>query len=243
MSDEKQTKLVQRPQDSAVAPKTSQGASPATGNNPENSSKSHPSKPSAQAQEAFQEFTQQLNSNISETREEWEIELNRDFEEAAADKERAKQELRDVVKDVTHPSRLVQEGIAEGKHIEAKARAISHDLTHPREILDRAQVSAEKEVKKVEAEVERIDAHLRDPIDQQKLPMSMKVYGWLCVLCGLAVAGTTIKALVDSIQMFSHGGMANYGASTVVVTFVHIAVIGLLAIMFIVFGCGQWGSV
>lgn len=189
-----------------------------------------------QAQAAFQEFTQQISSNMSETREEWEIELNRDFEEAAEDKERAKKELRDFVEDIEHPSRIVQAGVAEGEQLKARAEEIGHDLTHPQEVLSRAQTSAHQEFKKVAAEMESIDAKLRDPIDQQKLPVLMKVYGWLCVLCGLAVTGATIKALVDSIAMFSDGGMANYGTSTVVVTFIHLIVIGLLALTFIVFG-------
>lgn len=192
--------------------------------------------PAAQAQAAFQEFTQQLNSNISETREEWEIELNRDFEEAAEDKARAKQELHDFAEDVAHPSRMVKKGLAETEKVKAKAEELGGSLAHPGETLSKVHESAEAEVKKVEADVARFEANLRDPIDEQKLPVLMKVYGWLCVLCGFAVTCATVKSLVDTVQMFSNGGMANYGTSTIVVTFIHIAAIGLLALTFIVFG-------
>lgn len=247
MGDEKQLKPAQRPEEknarkdnvatvqaanqtAAVQPAQKQDVSQPQSTSPK------PPSPTAQASEVFQEFTQQLSSNISETREEWEIELDRDLEEAHEDKERAKQEIRDVIEDIAHPSRIVQAGVAEAEHLEAKAQEIGRDLTHPKETLQEAQAAAQQKAQKVAAEVEHIDANLRNPIDQEKLPVLMKVYGWLCILSGLVVTGATIKALVDSIEMFSNGGMANYGASTVVVTFVHLAVIGLLAITFIVFG-------
>lgn len=230
MSDEKSMKLAQRPEEENASTKTA--TTPKTSQEIPAASKTAVS----QAQTAFQEFTQQLSSNMSETREEWEIELNRDFEEAAEDKERAKQEICHLAEDVAHPSRIVQAGVAEGERLKAHVGALGHDLTHPHEVLSGAHASAEQAFKKASTEVKNINDQLHDPIDQQKLPVLMKVYGWFCMLCGLAVAGATGKTLVDVIGMLSDGRMAQYGASSTVVTFVHIAAIGLLAILFVIFG-------
>ncbi len=77
---------------------------------------------------------------------------------------------------------------------------------------------------------------LSAPVDTEKLPIGMKVFGVLCVLGALFALYEVVLAVVSTVQLFTEGQMNQLGLSTIVVTFIHLADIGLLAACFAVFG-------
>lgn len=77
---------------------------------------------------------------------------------------------------------------------------------------------------------------LSAPVDKQKLPVGMKVFGVLCIIGAAFAIYEVVMASLGAVHLFASGGMDDYGASTTVVTFLQLGVIGLLAIAFAVFG-------
>ncbi len=77
---------------------------------------------------------------------------------------------------------------------------------------------------------------LSAPVDAQRLPVGMKVFGVLCIIGAAFAIYEVVLASIGAVQLFSSGGMKDYGLSTTVVTFLQLGVIGLLAIAFAVFG-------
>lgn len=77
---------------------------------------------------------------------------------------------------------------------------------------------------------------LSAPVDAQKLPVGMKVFGALCVIGAAFAIYEVVLATIAAIGMLQDGGMAYYGISTVVVTFLRLVDITLLAVAFSVMG-------
>ncbi len=77
---------------------------------------------------------------------------------------------------------------------------------------------------------------LSAPVDDEKLPVGMKVFGVLCVIGAAFAIYEVVLASIGAVQLFNSGGMKDYGLSTTVVTFLQLVVIGLLAVAFAVFG-------
>lgn len=74
------------------------------------------------------------------------------------------------------------------------------------------------------------------PVDSEKLPLAMKVFGVLCILGALYGAGNVVWDLVGTIQGYQAGRMADIGLSTTVVTFVFLADLVLISLGFLVYG-------
>lgn len=74
------------------------------------------------------------------------------------------------------------------------------------------------------------------PVDQQKLPVVMKIFGILCALVAAYSVCSTVYGIVGTVHYFQTGEMAQYGTSTIVVLFAFMACRALLAISFLVFG-------
>ncbi|MCI9129746.1 MAG: putative ABC transporter permease [Eggerthellaceae bacterium] len=77
---------------------------------------------------------------------------------------------------------------------------------------------------------------LSAPVDSERLPLAMKVFGVLCVLGTLFAMYEVVLSILHTVDMFQHGSMSDLGISTVVVTFVWLVDIGLLMCAFAVMG-------
>lgn len=74
------------------------------------------------------------------------------------------------------------------------------------------------------------------PIDNDKLPLSLKIIGAI-VCVGAAVAlVNAIYTIVAAVQYFLDGNMDSLGLSTTVVTFIHLTIAVLLDAAFTIFG-------
>ncbi len=74
------------------------------------------------------------------------------------------------------------------------------------------------------------------PVDCEKLPIAMKVFGVLCVLGALYGFGNVVWDLVGTIEAYRSGRMADMGLSTTVVTFVFLADLVLISLAFLIYG-------
>ncbi|WP_315897665.1 putative ABC transporter permease [Xiamenia xianingshaonis] len=184
----------------------------------------------------LERLARQAGENLSDTREEWDIELHRDAAEAKDDAARAVQEAKGVAQTMAHPSRLAKDVVREAERIERGASEAVQAATHPKEAFEHAEDQVKREFQKIADAKELIGEDLSAPIDKQQLPLLMKVYGWLCIASALIVLAGTVRAAIASAALFEEGAMESLGASTTVVTFVHLGVVALLAVAFFVFG-------
>ncbi|WP_241156074.1 MULTISPECIES: putative ABC transporter permease [unclassified Adlercreutzia] len=76
------------------------------------------------------------------------------------------------------------------------------------------------------------------PVDSEKLPLAMKIFGVLCILGALYGFGNVVWDLVDTIHAFQSGKMAAMGTSTTVVTFVFLADLILISLSVLLYGIG-----
>lgn len=76
------------------------------------------------------------------------------------------------------------------------------------------------------------------PVDSEKLPIAMKIFGVLCILGALYGVGNIVWDLVYTIQSYQSGKMVDIGLSTTVVTFVFLADLILISLSFLVYGIG-----
>lgn len=74
------------------------------------------------------------------------------------------------------------------------------------------------------------------PVDDQKLPVIMKIFGILCILGSLYALGNVVWDVVYTVLDFQSGKMATLGVSTTVVTFVFLADLIIMTLVFLVFG-------
>lgn len=74
------------------------------------------------------------------------------------------------------------------------------------------------------------------PVDQQKLPLAMKIFGVLCALVAVYALYQTAAGIIGIVHYFQTGEMSQYGTSTVVAVFVFMACRALLSISFLIFG-------
>lgn len=81
-----------------------------------------------------------------------------------------------------------------------------------------------------------ISRMVNSPVDKQKLPVGMKIFGVLCaVVSALALAATIVSVLLV-VHFYKTGEMSDYGTSTVVVMFAYVACRALLCLSFLWFG-------
>lgn len=77
---------------------------------------------------------------------------------------------------------------------------------------------------------------LSAPVDKEKLPLAMKVFGVLCIIGAAFAIYEIVLAVMATVDLYAGGGMKDYGLSTIVVTIVRLVDISLLAIAFAAFG-------
>ena len=74
------------------------------------------------------------------------------------------------------------------------------------------------------------------PIDKQKLPLPLKIFGVLCLLGGVASLPLAALRAFSVIRLFREGEYQDSATTSIVVTFVMVGVLVLMAVLFIVFG-------
>lgn len=73
-------------------------------------------------------------------------------------------------------------------------------------------------------------------IDNKKLPIGMKIFAVLCVLGAIIGLVELIEAIVQTVKMFEVGQMNDLGVTTIVVSFVRLADLLAIDIVFLIFG-------
>lgn len=74
------------------------------------------------------------------------------------------------------------------------------------------------------------------PIDQRKLPLSLKVFGILCIAGGAAVLPMIVLVILVAVRAFHEGTVAADDVNTVVVAFAMAFILVAMAVLFIAFG-------
>ncbi len=175
-------------------------------------------------------------ADVAETEREWRDQLHEDVRELREDAQRDLRKAREVAEDIRHPSRLANE--AEGRAakaadaLEGAARAASH----PQALLAEAEADAGRRRELISKASADIAAELSGPSDSKKLPLVLKVFGVLLIAGCVYLVPFIVEACVRSAELLESGGMSGDGLSTVVVTFLHLAVMLLMAVACIVFG-------
>lgn len=105
--------------------------------------------------------------------------------------------------------------------------------THFKHIESPAQLQSDLEQKLNVSWYKRM---LSAPVDEEKLPLDMKIFGALCIIGAAFAIYEIVLAVMATVGLYTDGGMKDYGLSTIVVTFIHLIDISLLAIAFGAFG-------
>ena len=74
------------------------------------------------------------------------------------------------------------------------------------------------------------------PIDRQKLPVLVKLFGILCLLGGVATLPMVALVAFVIVSLFQEGAFNDEAMTTTIITFVMVGVLVLLAVLFVVFG-------
>ena len=74
------------------------------------------------------------------------------------------------------------------------------------------------------------------PIDRQKLPVLVKLFGILCLLGGIATTPMVALIVFVIVSMFREGAFKDETMTSTIITFVMVGVLVLLAVLFVVFG-------
>lgn len=74
------------------------------------------------------------------------------------------------------------------------------------------------------------------PVDSEKLPLGMKIFGVLCVIAAAYGAYQVISDIVSTVMAFTDGRMNDLGISTTVVTFLYLILLFLISVSFAIFG-------
>lgn len=74
------------------------------------------------------------------------------------------------------------------------------------------------------------------PIDRQKLPVLVKLFGILCLLGGIATLPMVALVAFVIVSLFQEGAFNDETMTSTVITFVMVGVLVLLAVLFVVFG-------
>ena len=188
------------------------------------------------AKELAGKLVQFERADVAETRQEWHDQLHNDATELAADVARDRGKLHDAAEDVRHPERMA--AIVEDKleHAADDARETTHALEHPSEIVDGARKAIAEKKHELDETTATIAAEFTSPMDKKRLPTVLRVFGVLLIVVSGASLPGIAKAIYNAASLFVSGGMHGEGMSTIVVTFVHLAVLVALAITLIVFG-------
>ena len=175
-------------------------------------------------------------ADAAEAEREWRDQLANDTRELKADAARDAAEARRVVEDIRHPGRLAKAAeervceAGEGLEHAAKVAADPVDL-----VADAKEAALRRKGRFAETSAE-IASELTSPSDAKRLPVVLKVFGGLLIAGCVYLLPFIGRAIWDSAAMLRSGAMSQDGISTIVVTFLHLAVMLLMAVALIVFG-------
>lgn len=177
-----------------------------------------------------------VRADIAETRQEWHDQLRNDKEQLAADVARDKEKLREAVEEARHPEQLAEAAEAKLVHAADDAREALHAAEHPSEIVADAKRAVAEKKAALDETAATIAAEFTSPADKKRLPVVLRVFGVLLIVGAGASLPGIAKVIYRTAELFGSGAMGGEGASTIVVTFAHLAVLVALAVALIVFG-------
>ena len=108
--------------------------------------------------------------------------------------------------------------------------------SHPQAFLAEAEADVGRRRELISKASADIAAELSGPADSKRLPLVLKVFGVLLIAGCVYLVPFIAEACVRSVKLLENGGMSGDGLSTIVVTFLHLAVMLLMAGTCIVFG-------
>ena len=190
----------------------------------------------AWAKGLVQRAVQFERADIEETRQEWHDQWANDKAEVKADIARDKEQLRQTADDLRHPERLVQAAEKKAEHVAKDARDVVQALEHPSDIKAEAQKIIAEKQEAFNETTATIAAEFTSESDKKRLPVILRVFGVLLIVGAGAAMPFMAKLIYKAVELFGSGGMSSDGVSTIVVTFLHLAVLVAIAVTAIFFG-------
>ena len=109
-------------------------------------------------------------------------------------------------------------------------------VEHPSVIVDDAKEALAEKKHALDETAATIAAEFASPADKKRLPVVLRVFGVLLIIGSGVALPVIAKTMYQAVTMFDSGAMRGEGISTIVVTFVNLAVLVALAVTLIVFG-------
>lgn len=109
-------------------------------------------------------------------------------------------------------------------------------VEHPSVIVDDAKEALAEKKHALDETAATIAAEFTSPADKKRLPVVLRVFGVLLIIGSGVALPVIAKTMYQAVTMFDAGAMRGEGISTIVVTFVNLAVLVALAVTLIVFG-------
>ena len=175
-------------------------------------------------------------ADVAETHREWHDQLHNDHAELVADVARDKEEIREALDDARHPERIVHAAEEKLAHAADEARDVVRAVEHPSVIVDDAKEALAEKKHALDETAATIAAEFTSPADKKRLPVVLRVFGVLLIIGSGVALPVIAKTMYQAVTMFDSGAMRGEGISTIVVTFVNLAVLVALAVTLIVFG-------
>ena len=175
-------------------------------------------------------------ADVAETHREWHDQLHNDHAELVADVARDKEEIREALDDARHPERIVHAAEEKLNSAADEARDVVRAVEHPSVIVDDAKEALAEKKHALDETAATIAAEFTSPADKKRLPVVLRVFGVLLIIGSGVALPVIAKTMYQAVTMFDSGAMRGEGISTIVVTFMNLAVLVALAVTLIVFG-------
>ena len=175
-------------------------------------------------------------ADLSETHREWHDQLHNDRAELAADIARDKEKVRETLDDARHPERIARAAEEKLAHVADEARDVAHVVEHPSVVIGDVKGAVAEKKHALDETAATIAAEFTSPADKKRLPVVLRVFGVLLIIGSGVALPVIAKTIYQAVTLFESGAMRGEGLSTIVVTFVNLAVLVVLAITLIVFG-------
>ena len=175
-------------------------------------------------------------ADVAETHREWHDQLHNDHAELVADIARDKEEIREALDDARHPERIARAVEKKLTSAADEARDVVRAVEHPSVIVDDAKEALAEKKHALDETTATIAAEFASPADKKRLPVVLRVFGVLLIVGSGVALPVIAKTMYQAVTMFDSGAMRGEGISTIVVTFVNLAVLVALAVTLIVFG-------
>ena len=175
-------------------------------------------------------------ADLSETHREWHDQLHNDRAELAADIARDKEKVRETLDDVRHPEWIARAAEKKLAHAADEARDVAHAVEHPSVVIGDVKGAVAEKKHALDETTATIAAEFTSSADKKRLPVVLRVFGVLLIIGSGVALPVIAKTIYQAVTLFESGAMRGEGLSTIVVTFVNLAVLVALAITLIVFG-------